>query len=70
MSLALSILPVLLAILAGRLTASFGVLPRDRWDESNILSYRILIPAVVIRSIISRPRASSLWSKRSPGPVT
>lgn len=63
MSLALSILPVLLAILAGRLTASFGVLPRDRWDEINILSYRILIPAVLIRSIA----LADLSSLAAPG---
>lgn len=51
MSLALSMLPIPLAILAGYLAAALGAVPRDKWDGINILNFRILIPATLIHAL-------------------
>jgi hypothetical protein len=49
--LLISVLPILLTIFVGYLVAVSGAPPRDRWDAINTLSFRILIPAILIRSI-------------------
>jgi len=51
MSLAISILPILLAIFFGYLIAVSGLLPRDKWEGINTLNFRVLIPAMLVHSI-------------------
>jgi predicted permease len=51
MSIAVSILPILLTILCGYLIAASGILPRGKWDGINTLTFRILIPAMLVHSI-------------------
>ncbi|MGD9864750.1 MAG: AEC family transporter [Pseudodonghicola sp.] len=47
----LSTLPILLTILCGYLVTAAGLVPRDQWEGINQLSFRLLIPVVLIRSI-------------------
>ncbi len=51
MNLIIAVAPILLTILAGYLTAVSGVLPREKWEAVNTLSFRILIPVVLMKSI-------------------
>ena len=51
MSLVIATLPILLTILAGYAVAASGILPRESWDPINTISFRLLIPVVLVRSI-------------------
>ena len=51
MAIALSILPIVLTIFCGYFLVRTGTLPRDQWGGIETLSYRLLIPAVLIKSI-------------------
>lgn len=51
MSFALSVLPLLLIIATGYVVARSGVLLRADWKSIETLSFRILIPAVLILAI-------------------
>ena len=51
MSLALSILPLLFIIATGYALATSGVLPKTDWKGIETLSFRVLIPAVLILAI-------------------
>ncbi|WP_162685559.1 AEC family transporter [Roseovarius amoyensis] len=51
MSLALSVLPIILTVAVGYIVVNSGVLPRDRWDGINALNFNILIPATLIHAI-------------------
>ena len=51
MILALSILPIFLTFVCGYAMVATNVLPRDRWEGIETLSFRLLIPVVLIRSI-------------------
>jgi len=53
MSLALSVLPLVLIISCGYLLAKSGVLPKADWKGIETLSFRVLIPAVLILTITS-----------------
>lgn len=51
MSLALSVLPLLLIIAAGYVLAKSAIIPRGNWDAIETLSFRGLIPATLILAI-------------------
>lgn len=51
MAIALSILPIALTILCGHILVRTGILPRDNWGGIETLSYRLLIPVVLVKSI-------------------
>lgn len=51
MSLVLSILPVLFTVIGGYALAATRVLPRERWEAIDLLCFRMLMPAVLIRVI-------------------
>lgn len=51
MSLALSVLPIILTITVGYLVVISGILPRDGWDGTNTLNFNILIPATLVHAI-------------------
>ncbi len=51
MSLALSVLPLVLIIASGYLLAKTGILPKADWKGIETLSFRILIPAVLVLAI-------------------
>jgi malonate transporter len=51
MLIALSILPLLLTISCGYIIAATKILPSDRWDAIETLSFRLLIPVLLIRAI-------------------
>lgn len=51
MQIALSILPILLTIACGYVVMATGVIARDKWEAINTLSFRVLIPAVLISTI-------------------
>lgn len=51
MSLALSVLPLLLIIASGYAMAKFAVIPRGSWSAIETLSFRGLIPATLILAI-------------------
>lgn len=51
MTIMLSILPIALVIAAGYALAKSGILPRDTWSGIETLSFRALIPAVLIVAI-------------------
>ncbi len=51
MTLALAILPIALAFLAGWTAKAVGLLKPEHWTGIELLSFRILIPAILIRSI-------------------
>lgn len=52
MSLVLSILPIVLIIALGYVLAKSGALPTADWKGIEILSFRVLIPAVLILTIV------------------
>ncbi|KIN74637.1 AEC family transporter [Sulfitobacter guttiformis] len=51
MSLALSVLPLLLILVAGYALAKSDIIPRTQWDAIETLSFRGLIPATLILAI-------------------
>ncbi len=51
MSLALTILPLLLTLAAGYLLVVSNTIPRDQWAGVEALSFRLLIPAFLVRVI-------------------
>ncbi len=51
MSLALSILPLILTLAAGYLLMASKIIPHDQWQPIEVLSFRLLIPAVLIHAI-------------------
>jgi predicted permease len=51
LTIALSILPLVLTILCGYGLVRTQVLPRDQWSGIETLSFRLLVPAVLIKSI-------------------
>lgn len=67
MPLALSVLPIVLAIACGYAARASGALPESQWDGVNTLSFRLLIPCVLIKSIAvsdlsSVVSAAWIWS--------
>ncbi len=52
MSLAFSVLPLVLIISCGYLLAKTNILPKADWKSIETLSFRVLIPAVLILTII------------------
>ncbi len=52
MSFVLAVLPLLLIIATGYVLARSGTLPRADWRGIETLSFRILIPAVMILAIM------------------
>ena len=65
MSLALAILPIALAFLAGWTAKATGLLKAEHWSGIELLSFRILIPAILIHSI-----ATADLSSGRIGPLT
>lgn len=51
MSLALSVLPLVLIIVCGYLLAKTDILPKADWKGIETLNFRVLIPAVLILTI-------------------
>ena len=51
MAVALTILPIVLTLVCGYFLVVTHILPRDQWGGIETLSYRLLIPAVLIKSI-------------------
>ncbi len=51
MALAFSILPIILTIICGHVLVRTGMLPLDNWGGIETLSYRLLIPVILIKSI-------------------
>lgn len=51
MALAFSTLPIILTLLTGFLLVRSGLLPRDDWRGIEVLSFRLLIPAILIKFI-------------------
>jgi hypothetical protein len=51
MSLALSVLPLVLIIACGYLLAKTHILPKTEWKAIETLSFRVLIPAVLVLAI-------------------
>jgi len=47
----LSTLPILLTLLCGYLVTVSKMVPRDHWEGINTLSFRLLIPVVLVKSI-------------------
>lgn len=47
----LSTLPLLVTIFLGYLVTTAGMVPRPQWEGINTLSFRVLIPVVLVRSI-------------------
>ena len=64
MTFALSILPIAITIACGYGIARAGLVPRDSWGAIETLSFRVLIPAVLLRSIVG-----SDLSAESIGPL-
>jgi len=58
MSLALAILPIALAFLAGWTAKATGLLKDEHWAGIELLSFRILIPAILIHSIATADLSS------------
>lgn len=58
MSLALAILPIALAFLAGWTAKATGLLKDEHWAGIELLSFRILIPAILIHSIANADLSS------------
>ena len=58
MSLALAILPIALAFLAGWTAKATGLLKAEHWSGIELLSFRILIPAILIHSIATADLSS------------
>ena len=53
MTLVFSILPIVLTLLTGYLLVRSGLIPRDDWRGIEALSFRLLIPAILIKYISS-----------------
>lgn len=53
MELALAILPILLTLMTGYALVKTGMIPREHWPAIETLSFRLLIPVILLR-IISR----------------
>lgn len=51
MTFALSILPIVLTLVCGFVLRQTGTLPKDQWAGIETLSFRLLIPVVLIKSI-------------------
>ena len=51
MAVALTILPIVLTLVCEYFLFVSRILPRDQWGGIETLSYRLLIPAVLIKSI-------------------
>ena len=51
MAIALSILPIVMTALCGYALVHTGILLRIQWGGIETLAYRLLIPAVLIKSI-------------------
>lgn len=58
MTLALAILPIALAFLAGWTAKATGLLKTEHWAGIELLSFRILIPAILISAISSADLSS------------
>ena len=58
MTLALAILPIALAFLTGWTAKATGLLKPEHWEGIELLSFRVLIPAIVIRSIATADLSS------------
>ncbi len=52
MNFVIAILPIALTIACGYAIARVGLLPRDNWGGVETLSFRVLIPAILLKSII------------------
>lgn len=51
MSLAFSILPIALTMIVGYLTVAFKLIPKEHWGGIETLSFRLLIPVILITTI-------------------
>ncbi|WP_424942276.1 AEC family transporter [Aliiroseovarius crassostreae] len=51
MDLALAILPILLTLMTGYVLVQTGTIPRAHWPAIETLSFRLLIPAILLRII-------------------
>ena len=58
MTLALAILPIALAFLAGWTAKATGLLKPEHWAGIELLSFRLLIPAILIHSIANADLSS------------
>lgn len=58
MSIAFAILPIALAFLAGWTAKATGLLKTEHWSGIELLSFRILIPAILISSIATADLSS------------
>lgn len=59
MTVGLLVLPIVLTIAAGYLTKRSGAVPRDNWTGIEQLSFKVLIPAIIIQSIYQSDLALS-----------
>ncbi len=59
MTFALSVLPIILTLGCGMILVATRILPREHWQAIEVLSFRVLIPAVLIRAIATSDL--SLW---------
>lgn len=51
MNLAYAVLPILLTIACGYAAMATGFVPRDKWDGINKLSFQLLIPIMLVKTI-------------------
>lgn len=65
MSLILPFLPIILIIICGYALIVTGILPEKHWSGIETLSFRLLIPAILVKSI-----ATSTFSFEEFGPLT
>ncbi|MBK5933684.1 hypothetical protein C8N32_11436 [Rhodovulum imhoffii] len=59
MTVGLLVLPIILTITVGYLAKRFGAVPRDNWTGIEQLSFKVLIPAIIIQSIYQSDLALS-----------
>ena len=64
MTLVLAVLPIILIIACGHVLVVTRVLPTERWTGIEVLSFRLLIPVVIIKAI-----ATSRFSIATFGPM-
>lgn len=61
MALVLSVLPLILTIVAGYVLVVSKMLPRDQWGGIETLSFRLLIPVVIIHAIVGSELSLSAY---------
>lgn len=63
MTLIIAMLPIALTMLCGYLLVAFKIVPRENWGGIETLSFRLLIPAVLILSISRSDLAQAINSR-------